>query len=248
VKPFADHFSQIAASYATYRPHYPDALFSWLASIAPDHERAWDCATGSGQAAVALSRRFAHVIATDPSSAQIASAQRVGGVDYAVMTAERAAIGSGAVSLVTVAQALHWFDRPLFFEEARRALVPHGVVAVWTYGPCTLGDAALDVAMRRFHDETVGPYWPPERTLVVSGLAHVEFPFAELPAPPFAMTTEWTLAQFVGYLTTWSAVQRARAQGVDPIPAIVDEIRAAWTSDDATRRIEWPLSMRVGRV
>lgn len=246
MKPFADHFSQIAASYAAYRPHYPDALFAWLASVAPDRERVWDCGTGSGQAAVALAGLFTQVVATDPSAAQVASARRAGGIDYAVMTAERAAIAGGSVALVTVAQALHWFDRPLFFAEARRALVPRGVIAVWTYGPCTLGDPALDAAMRRFHDGTVGPYWPPERALVVSGLAHVEFPFDELRAPPFAMAAEWTLAQFVGYLTTWSAVQRARTQGADPIPAIVDELRTLWTSDDAVRRIEWPLSIRVG--
>jgi SAM-dependent methyltransferase len=248
VKPFADHFSQIAASYAAYRPHYPDALFTWLASIAPDRERAWDCATGGGQAAVALSRQFAHVIATDPSTAQIASARRAGGVDYAAMTAEGAAIAAGAVALVTVAQALHWFDRERFFAEARRALAPRGVIAVWTYALCHLGDAALDAAMCRFHDVTVGPYWPAERALVVGGLADVAFPFDELRAPPFEMTTEWTLAQFVGYLSTWSAVQRARAAGEDPIAAITDELRAGWPSDDATRRIEWPLSMRVGRV
>ena len=248
MKPFADHFSQIAASYAAYRPHYPDALFDWLASIVPDRERAWDCATGSGQAAVALSRQFSHVIATDPSRGQLASAQRARGVHFAAMTAERPAIAGASVALITVAQALHWLDRRTFFAEARRALVPRGAIAVWTYGPCSLGDPSLDAAMRRFHDETVGPYWPPERALVVNGLADLEFPFDELRPPPFAMATEWTLAQFVGYLSTWSAVQRARSQGEDPIPEIVHELRAAWTSDDARRRIEWPLSIRVGQV
>ena len=164
------------------------------------------------------------------------------------MTAEHPAIAAGAVALVTVAQALHWLDQTLFFAEARRALTPRGIIAVWTYGPCSLGDAALDAAMRRFHDVTVGPYWPPERALVVRGLTDVAFPFDELRAPPFAMATEWTLAQLVGYLTTWSAVQRARAQGADPIPGIVEELRAGWPSDDVPRRIEWPLSLRVGRV
>jgi len=248
VKPFADHFSQIAASYAAYRPRYPDALFTWLASITPDRERAWDCATGSGQAAGALSHHFAQVIATDPSTAQLRSAQHIGGVAYAAMTAEQPAIATGAVALITVAQALHWLDRKLFFAEARRVLAPRGVIAVWTYALCNLGDAALDAAMSRFHDVTVGPYWPAERALVIGGLAEVEFPFDELRPPAFAMATEWTRAQFVGYLSTWSAVQRARANGVDPIPAIVDELRAAWPSEDAPRHIEWPLSMRVGRV
>src|SRR5919107_2587799 len=104
VKPFADHFSRIAASYAAYRPHYPEELFSWLASVAPTRDRAWDCGTGNGQAAAALSRQFAHVVATDPTAAQIASAKREPGISYAVMTAERPAIASRAVALVTVAQ------------------------------------------------------------------------------------------------------------------------------------------------
>jgi len=245
---FSDHFSSSASSYASFRPGYPPELFAWLASVTPDHGRAWDCGTGSGQAAIGLADHFDRVVATDPSVAQLAHASRHARVHYAAMSAEHSALAGASASVVTVAQALHWFDRPLFFAEARRALVPRGVIAVWTYGPCTLGDPALDAAMRRFHDETVGPYWPPERALVVSGLAHVEFPFDELPAPPFAMATEWTLAQFVGYLTTWSAVQRARTQGADPIPAIVDELRALWSSDDAVRRIEWPLSIRVGSV
>jgi len=127
-------------------------------------------------------------------------------------------------------------------------LVPRGVIAVWTYARCSLGDPALDEAIRRFHDETVGPYWPAGRALVISGLADVEFPFDELRPPAFAMATEWTLAQFVGYLTTWSAVQRARTQGMDPILAITEELRAGWPSADAPKRIEWPLSMRVGQV
>jgi len=249
MKPFADHFSRIAASYATFRPHYPETLFAWLASVAPTRVRAWDCGTGNGQAAAALSRQFTHVVATDASAAQIGSAEPAGAISYAVMTAERPAIASGSVALVTVAQALHWFDRDVFFAEARRVLVPRGVVAVWSYGLCSLGDAALDETMRHFHSDTVGPYWPAERALVDAGYDRLPFPFDELRPPEFAMTAEWTLAQLEGYVDTWSAVQRARAEtGTDPLPDLVSSLRNAWGREGSSRTVRWPLSLRTGRV
>ena len=249
MKPFADHFSRIAASYATYRPRYPEALFAWLASIAPARDRAWDCGTGNGQAAAALSHQFTYVVATDPSMAQIASAESADGISYAVMTSERPAIASGSVALITVAQALHWFDRDLFFAEARRALVPRGVLAVWSYGLCALGDPALDAALRRFHGETVGPYWPAERALVDAGYDQLAFPFDEILSPGFAMTADWTLEQLAGYVDTWSAVQRARAEsGKDPLPELVATLHAAWGPAGSSRIVRWPLSLRAGRV
>ena len=70
-----DHFSGHAACYQQFRPKYPDALFAYLASLCPGHGLAWDCATGNGQAAVALARYFSDVIATDLSAEQIEQAQ-----------------------------------------------------------------------------------------------------------------------------------------------------------------------------
>lgn len=48
---FRDHFSSTSNRYAAYRPDYPAALFTWLASGSPGRATASDCATGSGQAA-----------------------------------------------------------------------------------------------------------------------------------------------------------------------------------------------------
>lgn len=62
---FKDHFLETAAGYVRFRPRYPEALFDYLAGEAPGRERAWDCATGSGQAAIGLARHFEQGIATD---------------------------------------------------------------------------------------------------------------------------------------------------------------------------------------
>jgi ubiquinone/menaquinone biosynthesis C-methylase UbiE len=105
-----DHFSGHAACYHQFRPSYPDALFAYLASLCPSHDFAWDCATGNGQAAVALSPHFTSIIATDVSAQQIEQAQPVPKVRYLVASADKAPIEDDTVDLVTVAQALHWFD------------------------------------------------------------------------------------------------------------------------------------------
>jgi SAM-dependent methyltransferase len=246
---YSDHFSTSAAHYAIFRPGYPSALFAWLASVAPDRRRAWDCGTGNGQAALLLAEQFAQVVATDPSAAQLARAPSHRGVHYAAMSAEHCALADGSVSLVTVAQALHWFDRPAFYAEARRVLVARGIVAVWSYGLLTLHDPALDDVVRRFHGEAMGPYWPPERRMVDEGYRSIELPLERLDAPTFGMTADWTLDHLAGYLATWSAVQRARAAtGADPLPDVVESLRAAWGTEGDTRRVDWPMTLHVGRV
>jgi ubiquinone/menaquinone biosynthesis C-methylase UbiE len=246
---FSDHFSSTAASYASFRPKYPAALFAWLSRNAPDRAIAWDCGTGSGQAAVSLAEHFGVVVASDPSTVQLAHAGPHPRVHYAAMLAERSALANGSVGLVTVAQALHWFDRPMFFAEARRVLAPRGIVAAWSYGVVTLRDEALDRIVRRFHGEVVGPFWPPERRLVDAEYRDVTLPFEPVESPPLVMEATWTLRQFAGYLSTWSAVQRARAAtGTDPIPPVVESLRPGWGPEGAARRVGWPLTLLVGRA
>ena len=246
---FSDHYSANAAGYASYRPRYPRRLFEWLASVAPDRRIAWDCGTGSGQAASGLAEQFEQVIATDPSTKQLAHAVRHPAVAYAAMPAECSALASDSTSVVTVAQALHWFDQPRFYAEVQRVLVTGGVLAVWSYGLLTLHDSALDAILHRFHGETVGPYWPPERRLVDEGYRSLVLPFSPVATPAIAMDAEWTLEQLIGYLSTWSAVQRARAAtGTDPLPEVVGELRARWGPEEARRRVEWPFVLRVARI
>jgi len=245
---FSDHFSVVSSAYAEFRPGYPDSLFEWLAGLPARRDLAWDCATGSGQAAVGLGSHFDRVIATDASAEQIAAATPHPRVDYRVAPAEASGLESESVDLVTVAQALHWLDLPAFFAEARRVLRSDGVFAAWTYGNPRLDDPRADEALQRFTKETVGPFWPPERALVDSEYRTIDFPFAEIEPSAFEMEAQWTLPGLLGYIGTWSATTRFRAvRAHDPLADLATELERFWGVLEAPRRIGWPLSMRVGR-
>ena len=246
---FKDHFSGHAADYARHRPRYPDALFDWLAGIAPRRERAWDCGTGNGQAAVGLAPRFAQVVATDASAEQIASAAPHERVEYRVAPAERSGLEDASVDLVTVGQALHWFDPDAFHAEVRRVLAPGGVLAAWSYSLSRV-TPEIDEIVRGFYTDTVGPYWPPERVHVESGYRTLPFPFDEIAgAPALAVSAAWDLAAFASYLRTWSAVKRFEsAEGFDPVGALVSRLGPAWGDPSRVRRVEWPIHLRAGRV
>jgi SAM-dependent methyltransferase len=244
---FKDHFSDAPARYAEFRPAYPNALFAWLAGLCTEHGLAWDCATGSGQAAAGLAKHFKQVIATDASSEQIAHARGPDNVRFRVATAEASGLDAHNVDLITVAQAAHWFDLPRFYAEAERVLKPGGVLALWGYGRLCL-PGGMDEIFRRFYGETVGPWWPPERKLIDNGYRALDFPFAEIAAPDFFIEVEWDLPRLLGYLSTWSAVKGYRAdRGSDPLAALTAELQPRWDSPDTALQLKWPLFLRVGR-
>ena len=242
---FKDHFSAQSTGYARHRPHYPTELFEYLAGLG-GRRLAWDCATGSGQAAVALAGHFDHVIATDASRAQIESAVAHPGVSYRVATAEESGLDDDSVDLVTVGQALHWFDTERFFAEASRVLVAGGSVAAWCYELCTVSPAC-DAVVERLYSGIVGSFWPSERRLIEERYAGIDFPGQAIEAPAFEMSVSWTAHDMLGYLRTWSACQRyQREHGDDPVDLVEDGLREAW--GEAPRTVRWPLTVRVSRL
>lgn len=241
---FKDHFSGHAADYARARPTYPDALFRFLAGLCDTRELALDCATGNGQAAVALSVHFDRVIATDASAEQLAAATPAERVEFREARAEHSGLDAETIDLLTCAQALHWFDIETFFTEARRVLKPRGVLAVWCYGTCRI-DAACDRIVHGFY-RSLDPWWPPEREVVERGYRDITMPFPLLDAPRFAMQADWRASDMLDYLGTWSATRRCREDtGREPLAAIEPELKRVWGR--GTRRVRWPLHFFAGR-
>lgn len=246
---FHDHFSGVANRYADFRPHYPAELFDYLATLAPHHATVWDCACGNGQASVGLADHFDDVIATDASAEQIASAFPHPRVEFRVASAEQSGLPDHSVALVTVAQAVHWFDFDRFYAEVKRVLIPGGALAVWAYGVNLVEGEEVNRLAQEYYSTTLGPYWPPERVLVEQSYRTIPFPFIEVIPPLFGMEAAWTLEQLLGYYNTWSATNRyLQATGRHPLEPLSFELGRVWGEPATTRKIAWPLSLRVGRM
>lgn len=243
---FLDHFSDASRAYAAARPTYPDALYRFVASVAPSTSRVWDCATGNGQAALGLTSHFDAVEATDASAEQIAAATRAAHVRYSVTPAEKTPFPDASFDAVCVAQALHWFDQDAFHAEVRRVLKPRGVFAAWGYDGMRVL-AGFDEAFGRVVLEPIRHLWPPQNRLLWRGFADLPFPYERIEAPAFQVELEWTLAQLIDYLGTWTAVKRYIAQGhASFLQDASDALAPAWGASGA-RRVVMPLHFLCGR-
>lgn len=241
-----DRFSQHSASYAAFRPSYPQALYDFLLANVSGRDRAWDVGCGNGQVAKDLAPFFRKVFATDISEKQVQNAVQLPNITYSVCPAEETPFPDHSFDLITVGQALHWFRLSAFFEEATRVAKPGALVAAWGYSLLSVGQP-IDKEVNRFYTEVIGPYWDAERKLVDQHYQHIAFPFEEVAAPPLSFSFAWTLEQTEGYLTTWSAVQKYIAQNnVNPVVDLIEKIRPHWGSKPRT--VSFPLFLRVGRV
>ena len=240
-------FDQGGRNYALFRPEYPPELARVLAGLTTRQRRAVDVGCGTGQLTAQLATYFDDVIGVDPSAEQIANAKAHPRVRYLIAAAEQIPLDDHSADLITAAQAAHWFDRPAFYAEARRLAAPNAVIALISYGVMQIDDGALNKRFASFYRDEIGPFWPRERKLVDSGYADIDFPFAEIPYPDLSIERNWRLQDFLGYLSTWSAVRRANEAGKSNIlDTFFADFSRIW--GDGVQRVSWPINMRLGRI
>lgn len=241
-------FDQGGQNYARFRPEYPAELATLLASTVQEHQQAVDVGCGNGQLTQLLATHFDAVIGLDPSADQIANSTAHDRIQYQCAPAEKLPVADHSVNLITAAQAAHWFHLPSFYQEARRIAKPNSVIALISYGVLSL-EPDLDQRFQHFYWDEIGPYWPAERKLVDSGYATLDFPFEEIAAPALEISVQWDLAEFLGYLFTWSAVRHAKEAGSEEVIfQFATDIAVAWGEETHRRRISWPINMRIGRL
>lgn len=208
-----------------------------------------------------VAQYYNKVIATDASESQLKHAMPHPRVEYihtppSLSAEELVDIvgGENSVDLVTVAQAVHWFDLPKFYSAVTRLLrKPGGIVAVWGYNDIEV-NPAVDALMKKFHDTTL-PYWNPRIQHLFSGYKTLPFPFQSVGLSSEGQPLELDIPKelsfkgFMGMLESWSAVVTAKDQGVDLLPEdLVKEFETAWGGTDLIRSVAYKAFLLAGQV
>jgi SAM-dependent methyltransferase len=241
-----DNFSNQASLYAKYRPTYPPSLFDFILSHVKGRDAAWDCATGNGQTAKELAKHFEKVYATDISQKQLDHAEKAPNIIYSMQPAETTNFPPHTFDLVTVSQALHWFQFDQFYEEVRRVCKKDGWLAVWMYDR-KLSPQIDSIISESLYKNLLGEYWDNERKHVDQNYRTIPFPFEEVPCPEFVIRLQWTLDDLKGYLNSWSAVQKFIAKNnYNPVDEFILQLKPHWTQEKM--EVEFPITLRMGKV
>ncbi len=242
-----DNFSRQSSLYAQYRPDYPPELFGYILSVVKNKNNAWDCGTGNGQSAIQLSKHFKNVIATDISEKQLQNAKQAPNIFYSVQAAEQTDIENDRIDLITVAQAIHWFDFEKFYAEVKRVAARQAVIAVWCYSLLSINEEVDDI-INDYHFNILENYWDSERKYVDDGYKNIPFPFERIETPIFFIEKNWSIEELEGYLNTWSALQKYVAEiDHNPVPGLIEKIRPYW-GQAVHRKIIFPIHLLLGEI
>jgi SAM-dependent methyltransferase len=200
--------------------------------------------------ATLLAPHFEEVIATDLSDNQLKQATSIPNIIYRKERAETSSLSDKSVALITVAQAVHWFDFEAFYAEVRRVLQPNGIVALIGYPLFTTDDDALNHKIYTLYYDLLGStYWDAERKYLDDRYRTIPFPFREVEFPSLSMQICHTAASLIGYLETWSAIHKYRK--LNPNSGTLDRLLEEITEIVASIEpvdIRFDLVCRVGKL
>ena len=162
MKSVKDKFSNQAKIYKKYRPTCPIEIYQEIIQHVKSKDSCWDCGTGNGQVAINLTKYFKTIYATDISQNQLDNAVQHENIIYKVERAERTNFLDNQFDLITIAQAIHWFDFEAFNKEVRRVSKNEGIISIWGYGLLRI-NPKIDQLINIFYHEIIGPYWNKER-------------------------------------------------------------------------------------
>ncbi|KAG0207283.1 hypothetical protein BGX28_001440 [Mortierella sp. GBA30] len=250
-----------SARYQSFRPGYNNNFFKMIYNYHGKHNGQFDVAvdvgTGTGQVASVLAEKFKHVHGVDASATMLASAVQKPNISYHVTKGEDLSVlPNSSVDVLTVAQALHWFDHPKFFSEVKRVLKPHGTFAAVGYSFVTF--EKYPRASKRIYDlgdqpDQLGTYWDQGRLILDNLYKCIDVPMQNVERHYFphhaqglapVMTDRVTMNHFRNYIKTWSSYKNycekhpERPDIVDQtIDAIMEEENL---KDDDEIDITWP--------
>ncbi|MEL6717829.1 MAG: class I SAM-dependent methyltransferase [Bacteroidota bacterium] len=249
MKSIQDKFSTQAQTYKKYRPTYPKELYALLLDLVEKKGTCWDCGTGNGQVAIELAKHFHQVYATDISQDQLDQAKQKENINYQLTRAEQTPFSDQQFDLITVAQAMHWFDFQAFYREVRRVGKEGGILSIWGYGLLRI-EPKINELIDHFYHEVIGIYWNEERKHIDQAYNSIHFDFEQIPMKEdLFINIHWSIEQLEGYFNSWSSVQNFKKvhPEIDPVAPTIAAIEKYWKVGEE-KAVRFPIFMKVGRI
>lgn len=231
-----------ADKYALARPRYPSELLEQVRTLTDPCRLSVDVGCGSGQLTIPLADWSEAVIGVDRSPEQIRAATKHHRVTYHAGDAYELPVENETVDLLTIAQAMHWLDMPRFFAEVKRILRPQGTFAVLGYAVPRLQHPEMEKSFKHYYYDILGSdkepgepgcYWDVSRPLLDRGFAKTSFPFHHVARCWHEDHRSMALGSFADYLKSFSAYQTYTRKNEDPLPTLLNELRAAGNIQDS---------------
>jgi SAM-dependent methyltransferase len=251
-KDFSGRFSGRVESYRQFRPRYPDAVAALLETecgLTPDSTIA-DIAAGTGLLAELFLARGFKVVAVEPNQEMRAACETLAGRYRRLRCVDGAAEATGLPShtfdLITVAQALHWFDLSRARAEFSRILRPGGWCAV-IYNERRLGGDVFHDGYERLlrafgidYEIVQGQHLTPER---ISGF----FAPYEMRRSIFPNVQSLTLEALEGRIVSSSYMPRPGHARYAAMQAAIADLFEAY-QDSGCVRLEYECAVSYGRL